>query len=74
MGEASIVIYIKIDETTKVFMVSPLCTPNTASKKTPSPTLPTNLKGKKQGTVSACLGPSQWLHEISLPKRVSDHF
>ncbi len=37
----------------------------------PSP----NLKGeKKQGNLSACLGLSIWVHEISLPKRVRHHF
>jgi hypothetical protein len=39
----------------------------------PSPPQKT-LKEKKQGTLSACFGPSNWLHEISLPKRVHHHF
>jgi len=35
----------------------------------PSPPPPRkNLKGKKRGTLNACLGLPIWLHEISLPK------
>jgi hypothetical protein len=35
--------------------------------------LPKTYKEKKQGTLSM-LGPSHWLHEISLLKRVPNHF
>ncbi len=39
----------------------------------PSP--PQNLKGKKKARHLECLlGPSHWLHEISLPKRVCHYF
>jgi len=32
------------------------------------------LKGKKARHLECLLGPSHWLHEISLPKRVHHHF
>ncbi len=35
---------------------------------------PTNLKGKKTRHFDCMLGASHWLHEISLPKRVHQHF
>jgi hypothetical protein len=41
--------------------------------KNPSP-LPQNLKGKKTRHLECMLGPSHWLHEISLPKKVCHHF
>jgi len=42
----------------------------------PSPPLPSQKsKGKKARHLFECmLGPSHWLHEISLPKRVCHHF
>jgi hypothetical protein len=45
-------------------------------KKNSFPTTPTqNLKGRKALRHLECmLGPSNWLHEISLPKRVHHHF
>jgi hypothetical protein len=43
--------------------------------KKPSPPPPTsNLKGKKASHLEWMLGPSSWLHEISLLKRVHHHF
>ncbi len=42
-------------------------------KKNPSP-LKLKKGKKKQGTLSAFLGLPIWLHEISLPKRVGQHF
>jgi len=35
---------------------------------------PPNLKGKKARHLECMLGPSHWLHEISLPKRVRHLF
>jgi len=35
---------------------------------------PQNFKGKKARHLECMLGPSNWLHEISLPKRVHHHF
>jgi len=35
---------------------------------------PPNLKGKKSRHLECMLGPSHWLHEISIPKRVQHHF
>ncbi len=35
---------------------------------------PPNLKGKKARHFECMLGPSHWLHEISLPKRVCHRF
>jgi hypothetical protein len=35
---------------------------------------PPKLKGKKARHLECMLGPSHWLHEISLPKRVPRHF
>jgi len=44
-------------------------------KKNPSlPPFPPNLKGKKARNLECLLGPSHWLHELSLPKRVSSPF
>jgi hypothetical protein len=43
-------------------------------KKNPPPPPPPNLKGKKTMHLECMLGPSHWLHEISLPKRVCHHF
>jgi len=40
---------------------------------TTPPPLP-NLKSKKARHLECMLGPSYWLHEISLPKRVHHHF
>jgi hypothetical protein len=40
--------------------------------KKPSPT--PNWKGKKARHLECMLGPSHWLHEISLSKRVCHHF
>jgi hypothetical protein len=42
-------------------------------KKSP-PTPPQNIKGKKARHLGCMLGPSHWLHEISLPKRLGHHF
>jgi hypothetical protein len=42
-------------------------------KKNPSPG-PPNLKAKKTRHFESVLGPSHWLHEISLPQRVCHHF
>jgi hypothetical protein len=39
----------------------------------PSPK-PQNIKGKKTRHLECMLGPSHWLHEISLPKRLRHHF
>jgi hypothetical protein len=36
--------------------------------------LPQNLKGKKARYLECMLGPSHWLHEFSLSKRVCHHF
>ncbi len=49
------------------------CEPGKNEKKSfPPPTL--NLKWKKARDFECMLGPSHWLHEISLPKRVCHHF
>jgi hypothetical protein len=42
-------------------------------KKSPPSPHP-NLKGKKARHLQFMLGPSHWLHEISLHKRVCHHF
>jgi len=39
-----------------------------------NPLPPQNLKGKEARDLECMLGPSHWLHEISLPKRVHHHF
>jgi hypothetical protein len=39
-------------------------------KETPPP----NIKGKKKRHLECMLGPSHWLYEISLPKRLGHHF
>jgi hypothetical protein len=36
-------------------------------------TQPQNIKGKKARHLECMLGPSHWLHEISLPKRLGHH-
>jgi hypothetical protein len=33
-----------------------------------------HLKGKEERHLECMLGPSHWLHEISLPKRLCHHF
>jgi hypothetical protein len=33
-----------------------------------------NIKGKKERHLECMLGPSHWLHEISLLKRLGHHF
>jgi len=38
------------------------------------PPPPQNIKGKKARHLECMLGPSHWLHEISLPKRLRHHF
>ncbi len=44
-------------------------------KKNSFPTTPTqNLKGRKARHLECMRGPSNWLHEISLPRRVHHHF
>jgi hypothetical protein len=43
-------------------------------KKILPPLHPPNIKGKKAGHLECMLGPSHWLHEISLPKRLWHHF
>jgi len=35
---------------------------------------PQNIKGKKARHLQGMLGPSHWLHGISLPKRLRHHF
>ncbi len=35
---------------------------------------PQNIKGKKTRHLECMLGPSHWLHEIPLPKRLHHHF
>jgi hypothetical protein len=40
----------------------------------PAPHPPQNIKGKKERHLEWMLGPSHWLHEISLPKRLCHHF
>jgi hypothetical protein len=40
----------------------------------PHPRPPQNIKGKKARHLEFMLGPSPWLHEISLPKRLGHHF
>jgi hypothetical protein len=47
--------------------------PRKSEKKIPPPPPPPNLKGKLEMHLE-CIGPSHWLHEISLPKRVHHHF
>jgi len=37
-------------------------------------TPPQNIKGKKARHLECMLGPSRWLHEISLLKRPGHHF
>ncbi len=44
-----------------------------SSPPSPPPT-PQNFKGKKARHLECMLGPSHWLHEISLPKRVRHRF
>jgi hypothetical protein len=41
-------------------------------KETPHP--PQNKKGKKWRHLECMLGPSHWLHEISLSQRLGHHF
>jgi hypothetical protein len=43
-------------------------------KKPSTPHTPQNLQGKSKAHLDGMLGPSHWLHEISLPKRVHHHF
>jgi hypothetical protein len=43
-------------------------------KTNPSPPLSPQTYGKKARNLECLLGPSHWLHEISLPKRVGHHF
>jgi hypothetical protein len=38
------------------------------------PPPPQNLQGKSKAHLDGMLGPSHWLHEISLPKKVHHHF
>jgi hypothetical protein len=40
----------------------------------PPPPPPQNIKGKKTRHLECMLGPSHWLHEISLSKRLHHHF
>jgi hypothetical protein len=40
----------------------------------PPPSFPAKLEKKKARHLECMLGPSYWLHEISLPKRVCHHF
>jgi hypothetical protein len=41
----------------------------TREKKFPPPPALPNIKGKKARHLECMLGPSHWLHEISLPKK-----
>jgi hypothetical protein len=44
-------------------------------KKNPfSPTPRKKFKGRKAKLLECMLGPSHWLHEVSIPKRVRHHF
>jgi hypothetical protein len=39
-----------------------------------TPPTPQNIKGKKTRRPECMFGPSHWLHEISLSKRLHHHF
>jgi len=48
--------------------------PGKTEKNPPPNPPPPHFKGKNERTLEGMPGPSHWLHEISLPKKVHHHF